>query len=202
MVKVNEITLGASLKQHRVSRGLSVRAAATQAGIAPMYLSLLERNACGPPSDEKLQSLAEVLGEQHVETLFAKAGRVTPQVVSTILRHPTQWSELIEAAKNLDADHLAGLKTIVDQAAGSGQFPLFAAKLIEAAKNPHGKQREALSETNFWAKARDRVRSVEASMDKEVEAFIDKEMVAENRAPEKKRKKKARKPGDGVLART
>jgi transcriptional regulator with XRE-family HTH domain len=202
MVKVNEITLGASLKQHRVSKGLSVRAAATQARIAPMYLSLLERDACGPPSDEKLQKLAEVLGEQHVETLFAKAGRVTPQVINTILRHPTPWSELIAAAKDLDADHLVGLKTIVDEAAGSAQFLLLAAKLIEAGKNPHGRQREALSETTFWAKARDQVRSVEAAMDKEVEASIDKEMVAENRAPDKKGKKKARKPGDGVLART
>jgi transcriptional regulator with XRE-family HTH domain len=210
MVKVNEITLGASLKQHRVSRGLSVRAAAAKAGIAPMYLSLIERDACGPPSDEKLQSLAEVLGEQHVETLFAKAGRVTPLVVDTILRHPTEWSELIEAGKNLD-----------------------------------GKQLDALTQAIFWAKARDRVRSTEASMDKEVEAFmdkekvsgksttekkgkkkglqalteaifwtgvrdrvrsveasIDKEMVAGKRALEKKGKKKARKPADGVLART
>jgi transcriptional regulator with XRE-family HTH domain len=126
MVKVNEITLGASLKQHRVSKGLSVRAAATNAGITPMYLSLLERNACGPPSDEKLQSLAEALGEPHVENFFAKAGRVTPRVVNTILRHPTSWSEFIEAAKGLDADHLAGLKAMAE----SGQLFHF----IEAAK--------------------------------------------------------------------
>jgi transcriptional regulator with XRE-family HTH domain len=127
MAKVNEVTLGASLKQHRVSRGLSVRTAATLAGIAPMYLSLLERDACGPPSDEKLQRLAEVLGEQHAETLFAKAGRVTPQVANTILRHPTQWSQLIEAGKNLDAEPLDLLKEIIlDPSAGTGGF------LIEA----------------------------------------------------------------------
>jgi transcriptional regulator with XRE-family HTH domain len=190
MIKVNEITLGALLRQSRLSQGLSLRATATRAGIAPMYLSLLERDACGPPSDEKLQSLAEVLGEPHVETLFAKAGRVTPEVVSTILRHPTQWSELIAAAKNLDADHLAGLKAIVDHAAGSGQFPLFAAKLIEAGKNLDGKQLETLRETIFWAKAQDRVRSVEASMDKEVEAFMDKETVSGKSTSKKKGKKK------------
>jgi len=155
MVKVSEVTLGAALKQHRVSRGLSVRGAAAKAGIAPMYLSLLERDACGPPSDEKLQSLAEVLGERHVETLFAKAGRVTPQVVSTILRHPTEWSELIEAGKNLN-----------------------------------GKQLEKLTQVLFWAKARDRISSVEASMDKEVEALIGKEIVSGKSTPEKNGKKK------------
>jgi transcriptional regulator with XRE-family HTH domain len=132
MVKMNEGTLGASLKQHRVNKGLSVRAAAKLARIAPMYLSLLERDACGPPSDEKLQRLADVLGEQHVETLFAKAGRVTPQVVCTILRHSTPWSEFIAAAKDLDADHLAGLKALAE----SGQLIHFAA---------HGKA-EAIAE--------------------------------------------------------
>jgi len=51
---------------------------------------LLERDACGPPSDEKLQALAEALGEPHAENLFAKADRVTPRVVNIILQHPTE----------------------------------------------------------------------------------------------------------------
>jgi len=121
MIEAEEITLGAALKQHRESKVWSVRAAAKKAGIAPMYLSLLERDACGPPSDDKLQRLAEVLGEQHMETLFAKAGRVTPQVVQTILRYPTPWTEFIAAAKDLDADHLAGLKQYVVLHKGSGK---------------------------------------------------------------------------------
>jgi hypothetical protein len=86
-----------------------------------MYLSLLERDACGPPSDEKLQSLARVLFEQGVAELFAKAGRVTPVVTNTILRHPTEWSELITAAKDFDADHLAGLKKYIVLHKGSGK---------------------------------------------------------------------------------
>jgi transcriptional regulator with XRE-family HTH domain len=125
-------TLGRMLKQSRLSRGLSLQTVASNAGITPMYLSLIERNACGPPIDEKLQSLAEVFGEQHVETFFAKAGRVTPRVVNTILRHPTQWSELIEAAKDFDADHLAGLKSFVllHQGAGKSYLGKFLAKYV------------------------------------------------------------------------
>lgn len=97
-----------------------------------MYLSLLERDACGPPSDEKLLNLSEALGEPHPEIFFAKAGRVTPQVVNTILRHPTPWSELIAAAKNLDADHLAGLKYIVlHQGAGKSHLGKFIADLLK-----------------------------------------------------------------------
>jgi transcriptional regulator with XRE-family HTH domain len=210
MVKVNEVTLGASLKQHRLSKGLSVRTAATQAGIAPMYLSLLERDACGPPSDEKLQRLADVLGEQHVETLFAKAGRVTPQVVSTILRHPTEWSEFIEAGKNLDGKQLEALtedifwakardRVRAVEASMDKEVEAFIDKKMDSGKSTtekRGKRKgaEALTEDIFWAKARDRVRSVEAS--------IDKEMVAGKRALENEGKKKGRKLADGVLART
>jgi hypothetical protein len=97
-----------------------------------MYLSLLERDECGPPSDEKLLRLSEALGEPHAENFFAKAGRVTPQVVNTILRHPTQWSELIAAAKDLDADHLAGLKKYIVLHKGSGKTDTakFMAKFI------------------------------------------------------------------------
>ena len=70
-----ECTLGEMLRDSRLNSGLSLRTAATTAGITPMYLSLIERDACGPPSDEKLQSLADALGEPHAENFFAKAGR-------------------------------------------------------------------------------------------------------------------------------
>jgi transcriptional regulator with XRE-family HTH domain len=217
MLKVNEITLGASLRQHRVSRGLSVRAAAAKAGIAPMYLSLLERDACGPPSDEKLQSLAEVLGEPHAERLFAKAGRVTPRVVSTILRHPTEWSELIEAWKNLDGKQLKSLTEATfwakarDQvrsmeASMDKEIEDFMDKEMVSGKSTREKKAKkkglkSLTAATFCAKARAQVRSVEASMDKEIEDFMDKKMVMETRTVGKKGKKKGRKQPDGVLAR-
>ena len=127
-----ECTLGGMLKQSRLNRGLKLRGVAFDAGISPMYLSLLERDACGPPSDEKLQSLAGVLFEQKVAELFAKAGRVTPVVTNTILRHPTEWSEVIAAAKDFNADHLAGLKSLVllYQGAGKSHLGKFLAKYV------------------------------------------------------------------------
>jgi transcriptional regulator with XRE-family HTH domain len=127
-----ECTLGNMLKESRLNRGLKLRKVAFDARITPMYLSLIERDACGPPSDEKLQNLAAVLGEQSEEKLFAKAGRVTPQVVQTILRHPTPWTELIAAAKDLDADDLAGLKKYIVLHKGSGKTDTtkFMAKFI------------------------------------------------------------------------
>jgi transcriptional regulator with XRE-family HTH domain len=105
-------TLGALLRQTRLRRDLSLRKAAFNAGLSPMYLSLLERDACGPPSDGKLQALAQALGEQ-AGTLFAKAGRVPPRVADIILRNPAEWSALIEASKELNSVQIERLKDTI-----------------------------------------------------------------------------------------
>jgi transcriptional regulator with XRE-family HTH domain len=188
MKKVKD-TFGAMLRKVRLTQRLSLRAAAAKAGISPMYLSLLERDACGPPSDEKLQSLAEVLGEQHVETLFAKAGRVTPQVAKTILRHPTEWSELIEAGKNLDCKGINALTEAIFWARARAQV-----RAAEAFLDKEMAPEKRTDDAALWTRVRDRVRSVEA--------FVDKEICPENRTTEKKGKKKGRKLADGALAQT
>jgi transcriptional regulator with XRE-family HTH domain len=119
-------TLGAFLRKTRLNRKLSLRRAASNAGLSPMYLSLLERDACGPPSDEKLESLAKVLEDPNLANLFAKAGRVTPRVSKIILQHPTQWSELLHACEHLEADDLSKLKeTIVAGTPGTGKTYAF-----------------------------------------------------------------------------
>lgn len=102
-------TLGHLLRGARLRCGQSLREIASQAGITPAYLSLLERDGCGPPNDDKLQRLANVLGESDAE-LFAKAGRVTPRAVSTIIQNPTQWTDLLEAARGLGGSDLERLK--------------------------------------------------------------------------------------------
>jgi transcriptional regulator with XRE-family HTH domain len=105
-------TLGEFLRQTRLRRELSLRRVAFNAGLSPMYLSLLERDVCGPPSEEKLQALAQALGEQ-AAPLFAKAGRVPPAVAKIILRHPIEWSDLIEAGENLDPVQIGRLKETI-----------------------------------------------------------------------------------------
>jgi transcriptional regulator with XRE-family HTH domain len=93
-------TLGNLLRQARLKSGLTLREAAIAVGITAAYLSLLERDACGPPTDDKLERLADALPESHAK-LFASAGRVAPQAVNVILQHPVEWTELLEACRNL-----------------------------------------------------------------------------------------------------
>jgi transcriptional regulator with XRE-family HTH domain len=120
-----------------------LRKVAFSAGFTPMYLSLLERDACGPPSDEKLQALTEALGEPHSEIFFAKAGRVHPRAVDIILQHPSEWTELLEAGKDLDSDHIESLKTIVNGIPGVAKT--LAVHIIRAATQ----QAQAEASTNL-----------------------------------------------------
>jgi transcriptional regulator with XRE-family HTH domain len=186
MKKVKD-TFGAMLRKVRLTQRLSLRAAAAKAGISPMYLSLLERDACGPPSDEKLQSLAEVLGEQHVETLFAKAGRVTPQVAKTILRHPTEWSELIEAGKNLDCKGINALTEAIFWARARAQVRATEA-FLDKEMAPEKRTKDAI----FSTRKRELIRSVEAFVNEGID-------LGKRTTEEKKGKKKGRKVSDWAL---
>lgn len=69
--------LGARLRALRDLRGLSLRGAATPAGISAAYLQKLERGAVDSPSPHALHALAEVLDAPYSD-LMALAGYVVP----------------------------------------------------------------------------------------------------------------------------
>lgn len=153
-----ESTLGNLLRQTRLSQELSLRKVAAIARVTPMYLSLLERDECGPPSDEKLLRLSEALGKSHAENFFAKAGRITPKVVNTILRNPTQWSELIEAGKDLDGKELEAVKEmILDPSLGTGSFLLEALSQVRERMSSRAK---TIKKRKAKRKARERADGV------------------------------------------
>src|SRR5207302_10023755 len=51
--------------------------------------------------------------ESNSEIFFAKAGRVHPRVVEIVLQHPSQWTELIVAGKDLDCNHIESLGILI-----------------------------------------------------------------------------------------
>lgn len=70
--------LGTALREARELRGLSLRAAASRAGISNTYLSQLEAGAIKEPSPHVLFNLAEVCGVPYA-TLMRLAGYVVPK---------------------------------------------------------------------------------------------------------------------------
>jgi hypothetical protein len=49
---------------------------------------------------------------------FAKAGRVDPRIADIVLQHPSEWTQLLEAGKDLDPDHIDSLTIIVHRTGG------------------------------------------------------------------------------------
>jgi transcriptional regulator with XRE-family HTH domain len=221
-------TLGEALRELRLEMGIGLREFAAKVGISAPYLSNIERGKLLPPSEEKLCLIAGELN-QDPDQWLAKAGKVRSDLLEIIMEHPREYAAILRSMRKFrESDFRVFVKSLAQQFDAhliliDPPYTKTEARK-ELRRNVHppidwkllretfGGDSQARSERNecdavsiplrrnkskdadFWAKARDRVRSVEAS--------IDKEMVAVNRAPEKKGKNKARKSADGVLART
>jgi len=77
----------------------SLRQVAQRIGVEPAYLSKVERELVGPPSEATIIRLATNLGEDQ-DVLLALAGKVGCDLQAIILRRPTQFAELIRQLKN------------------------------------------------------------------------------------------------------
>jgi transcriptional regulator with XRE-family HTH domain len=85
------------------ARGFSLRQVAARAGVAPDYLSRIERGLVPPPGEEAITRLADVLGEDR-DVLLALAGKVSADLRRAILRRPRLFAELIREL-NAMPDH-------------------------------------------------------------------------------------------------
>jgi transcriptional regulator with XRE-family HTH domain len=100
---------GQAIRQARLGRakqdprGFSLRQVAARAGVAPDYLSRIERGLVAPPGEEAIGRLAEVLGEDR-DVLLALAGKVSADLRRAILRRPKLFAQLIREL-NAMPDH-------------------------------------------------------------------------------------------------
>lgn len=88
--------------------GFTLRKVAVRAGIAPAYLSRIERGEVAPPGEETIRRLAEDLGE-NADVLLAQAGKVSSDLRRAITRRPRLFAELIRLANQLPDDAVVRL---------------------------------------------------------------------------------------------
>lgn len=77
-----------------------VRKVAARIGVEPSYLSKVERGEALPPSEAKIRTLAEELGE-NADVLLAMAGKVSSDLQAVIRKRPQLFAQLIRELKDM-----------------------------------------------------------------------------------------------------
>src|SRR5215475_8883771 len=98
-------TFGQALREKRLEKGHSLRKFAELVGVSPTYLSQVEQGNVDPPTAERVQRMAELLGE-NADEWIALAGRVPQDLPAIIQQQPTEMPELLREAKGLTAEQL------------------------------------------------------------------------------------------------
>ena len=81
----------------------SVRQVATRVGVEPSYLSKVERDLEGPPSERRVRALARELSEDP-DYLLAMAGKVSSDLHRAICHRPQLFATLIREIERLSDD--------------------------------------------------------------------------------------------------
>ncbi len=100
---------GQMLPEKRIAKGYSLRKFAHLVDISPTYLSQVEQGNVQPPTAERVQRMAELLGENPDEWI-ALAGRVPEDLPEIIQKQPTEVPDLLRAVKGLTAAQLRKLR--------------------------------------------------------------------------------------------
>lgn len=105
----NQKTFGQILREKRIAKGYSLRKFAELVDVSPTYLSQVEQDkVVTPPTVERLNRMAEVLGESSDE-FVSLAGRVPEDLPRIIQSRPETIPELLRTTKGMTADQLRAL---------------------------------------------------------------------------------------------
>lgn len=101
-------------------KGYSLRRVALASGLEPSFLSKIERGIAPPPSEAKIKSLAEVIGED-ADMLLALAGKVSSDLQEVIRQRPRLFAELLRRLKHAPDRGLSGMVREARAKYGAGE---------------------------------------------------------------------------------
>lgn len=108
MAENSKKLFGQVLREKRVARGFSLRKFAEKTGVSPTYLSQVEQCRLDPPTAERVQRMAELLGE-NADEMIGLAGRVPGDLPKIIQDRPEAMPELLRAAQGLTVEQIRAL---------------------------------------------------------------------------------------------
>lgn len=99
------IPFGPYIRQLRTAKGLTLREFARQLEVSPTYISQIEQGNFGPPAEERVVVMAQILGQQPDE-LLALAGRVADDLPEIIRQEPRAMASFLRTAKGLSSEEI------------------------------------------------------------------------------------------------
>jgi transcriptional regulator with XRE-family HTH domain len=99
---------GAFVRREQEAREIGLRDMAKKVGISPTYLSKIERDEFPPPAEDKVKSIAKIIGCD-ADDLLARAARVSSDISDIIKRHPIELAALLRTTRGLKAEDIIEL---------------------------------------------------------------------------------------------
>lgn len=101
-------------KRRKDDDRFTLRQFAKAMGVSPTYLCKVEKGNFPPPSEERIISIAKGLGEDP-DTLLALAGKVDPNLIKIILKHPQVMPGLIRKTGKMNRESLGKLLLSIER---------------------------------------------------------------------------------------
>ena len=101
-------SFGAYVRAAREAKEIGLREMARMIGVSPTYLSKVERDEFSPPAEDRVKSIAQILGKD-ADELLALAGRVSSDLSNIIRQRPDMMATLLRTTKDFTADQLREL---------------------------------------------------------------------------------------------
>lgn len=98
---------GVHQRDLRLAKGITLRKFAESVGVSPTYVSGVENGSLPPPTTERLEVIAELLGAP-LDELIGLAGRWNDVAKQAVEERP-EFVRLFRAAKDLSAEQVERL---------------------------------------------------------------------------------------------
>ncbi len=102
------VAFGQALREKRLAAKISLRQFAEQIGVSATYLSQVEQCNAPPPTADRIQHMAKLLGV-NADPLLALAGRIPDDLAVLIHRHPIELPRLIREVAKWSSGDIAKL---------------------------------------------------------------------------------------------
>jgi DNA-binding XRE family transcriptional regulator len=111
---VNEFqgqTFGQALRALRMGKNVTLRELARRLEVTPTYLSQVEQDKFGPPTEDRVIQVGQILdlSQEQVDELVALAGRVSKDLHEIVSEHPREMATFLRTARGLTAEDIQQL---------------------------------------------------------------------------------------------